>query len=322
MEKETKRKEEIQQIKNIHPTIILELLHIPYEKQGNAFVFSAPYRKDKKPSCMFEPSKLGGWRFVDWGTGISGTVIDFLMQCGYSYKDTMQLLRSLLPTTGAERGTPKTAMGSQARPSPLSAPENNDMEGKKNFKAVSVPAKDVFTARHFIFLERGYRMLPDWLQYFTVETNGKQYTGIGTQDVKGSIHLRFLSTNTDLKEICFGPSSYTHIKQTQRPNTVYIVEGIYDALALWNFGVQHDDIIILNGVGNAHQPLPALKDYKTVIIATDRDKAGQQAAKILFESLTKGQKAFRLVTKAKDPDEDFRNGKRPILKPIKYAKDQ
>jgi len=179
---------------------------------------------------------------------------------------------------------------------------------------ISKPAKEVPEVLTFLSKTRGYKTVPDWLNYYKVEKDGKVYTGYGTTATNGSIHLRFLG-NASFKELCIGNSSFTHIKQGST-GTVYIVEGIHDALALWSYGVRQDDILILNGVGNAKQVLNTISNYREIIIATDNDKVGQEAAQLIAQNLKPNQKAFRLKTVTKDVDEEWRSGNRPVLQPI------
>jgi len=45
------------------------------------------------------------------------------------------------------------------------------------------PVKEVPEVVQYIQKERGYTELPDWLNYYKVEKDGKTYTGYGTQAV-------------------------------------------------------------------------------------------------------------------------------------------
>jgi len=308
------RQSELDELKKLPPEKVLGALNIQYKKQGNAFVFSAPYRQDTNPSCRIEPSRYGDWHFVDFGTGQQGTYIDLLLAYGYTYKQSIDLLRKVRKTLDkAEAGQRSLTL---ATPSASAPPKNQTRHGEKevNLNVISKPAKEVPEVVQYIQKERGYTELPDWLNYYKVEKDGKTYTGYGTTATNGSIHLRFLG-NASFKELCIGNSSFTHIKQGST-GTVYIVEGIHDALALWSYGVRQDDILILNGVGNTKQVLNAIANYREVIIATDMDKAGEETAQIIAKSLKPNQKAFRLVTNAKDVDEEWRSGNRPVLQPI------
>jgi len=311
------RQSELNELKKLPPEAVLEKLGIQYKKQGNAFVFSAPYRKDRNPSCRIEPSRYGDWHFVDFGTGQQGTYIDLLLAYGYTYKQSIDLLRKVRKTLDkAEAGQRSLTLATGSVSLRQSAPPKERLGEKEvNLNVISKPAKEVPEVLTFLSKTRGYKTVPDWLNYYKVEKDGKVYTGYGTTATNGSIHLRFFLGNASFKELCIGNSSFTHIKQGST-GTVYIVEGIHDALALWSYGVRQDDILILNGVGNTKQVLNAIANYREVIIATDMDKAGQETAQIIASCLRSNQKAFRLVTKAKDVDEEWRSGNRPVLQPI------
>ena len=308
-QKET-RKKELETLKKIDPEILLSHLGIPYKKQGNAYVFSAAYRTDTNPSCRIEPSKHGDWHFVDFGTGIQGTHIDFLLALGFSYKEALNLLRNLL-----QENLPASNAPTGLRASHVSLQEEQRLGEEEALQLLEVkPVKEVPEVVQYIQKERGYTELPDWLNYYKITKDGKVYTGYGTTATNGSIHLRFLG-NASFKELCIGNSSFTHIKQGNS-NTCYIVEGVHDAIALWNYGVKTDDIVILNGVGNVRQAIPEVLGFKQVIIATDNDKAGQETAQLIAQNLKPNQKAFRLKTVTKDVDEEWRSGNRPVIQPI------
>ena len=311
------KQDELNELKQLPPEAVLEKLGIEYKKQGNAYIFRAPYRQDSVPSCRIEPSRYGDWHWVDFGTNQRGTYIDLLLACGYSYKQALNLLRKVRKTLDkAEAG--QRSQKPFATPSASAPPKNQTNQtrhGEKEALDVEAkPAKEVFEVVQYIQKERGYTELPDWLNYYKVEKDGKTYTGYGTQAVNGSIHLRFLG-DASFKELCVGSSSYTHIKQGNT-GTVYVCEGVHDAIALWSYGVKNDDIVILNGVGNAKQVLNAIANYREIIIATDMDKAGQEATQLIAQNLRPNQKAFRLKTVTKDVDEEWRSGNRPVLQPI------
>ena len=315
-QKET-RKKELETLKKIDPEILLSHLGIPYKKQGNAYVFSAPYRTDTNPSCRIEPSKHGDWHWVDFGTGAKGTYIDLLLACGYSYKQSIDLLRKVRKTLDkAEAGQRSLTL---ATPSASAPPKNQTRHGEEEaLQLLEVkPAKEIPAVVSYLKQNRGYESIPNWLQWFVVKSNGKTYRGYGTQ-VNGSIHLRFLST-ASIKELCIGSSAPTLITQGDS-NVCYIVEGIHDAIALWNYGVTNDSILIMNGVGNVKQVIPLLQQYKEIVVATDNDKAGQEAAVEIVKHCSPKQKIWRLKTVAKDPDEEWRSGNKPVLQPINPEK--
>jgi len=314
-QKET-RKKELETLKKIDPEILLSHLGIPYKKQGNAYVFSAPYRTDTNPSCRIEPSKHGDWHWVDFGTGIQGTHIDFLLALGFSYKEALNLLRNLL-----QENLPASNAPTGLRASHVSLQEEQRLGEEEALQLLEVkPAKEIPAVVSYLKQNRGYESIPNWLQWFVVFVvkNGKTYRGYGTQAVNGSIHLRFLST-ASIKELCIGSSAPTLITQGNS-NTCYIVEGVHDAIALWNYGVKTDDIVILNGVGNARQAIPEVLGFKQVVIATDNDKAGQETAVEIVKHCSPKQKIWRLKTVAKDPDEEWRSGNKPVLQPINPEK--
>jgi len=288
---------------------LLSHLGIPYKKQGNAYVFSAPYRSDTNPSCRIEPSKHGDWHWVDFGTGIQGTHIDFLLALGFSYKEALNLLRNLL-----QENLPASNAPTGLRASHVSLQEEQRLGEEEALQLLEVkPAKEIPAVVSYLKQNRGYESIPNWLQWFVVK-NGKTYRGYGTQAVNGSIHLCYLST-ASIKELCIGSSAPTLITQGNS-NTCYIVEGVHDAIALWNYGVKTGDIVILNGVGNASQAIPEVLGFKQVIIATDNDKEGQVTAQLIAQNLKPNQKAFRLKTVTKDVDEEWRSGNRPVIQPI------
>jgi len=165
-----------------------------------------------------------------------------------------------------------------------------------------------------ILQERKYISIPDFIKYYEIEYNGKTYKGYGLEDKNGSIHLRQL--DSQVKEICLGPSTYSKIvfesKYKPIEKTCYVVEGMMDAIAL----VQHkipveQPILVLNGVMNADKIKDEIKKYDRVVIMTDTDKAGREAAQRIIAATTNRQDVFVAVSYGegnKDPDEMYRTG--------------
>lgn len=98
--------------------------------------------------------------------------------------------------------------------------------------------------------------------------------------------------------------------QKEQPNEVYVCESMIDALTIWQFGKY---AVAMNGLGTSKQ-FQQLRDMKCrkLILATDNDKAGQQARQVIRQNvknkiiteilLPEGKKDINELTK-----EEFKN---------------
>jgi len=296
-QKET-RKKELETLKKIDPEILLSHLGIPYKKQGNAYVFSAPYRTDTNPSCRIEPSRYGDWHFVDFGAGQQGgTYIDLLLAYGYTYKQSIDLLRKVRKTLDkAEAGQRSLTL---ATPSASAPPKERLGEKEVNLRVE--PIQQHPETLNYILKTRGYKTVPDFVKWIS---DGK-HVGYGTIDLNGDAHIRFVG-KSDIKEYCTGSSTVTLIKGKDSSQVV-VTEGIHDAISLVNYGLT-SDIIILNGVGNINKALPLIQQYHKVYACTDNDRVGQETAKTLIQACLKQKiPVYKIVFKSKDIDEAWRN---------------
>jgi len=154
---------------------------------------------------------------------------------------------------------------------------------------------------NYILKTRGYKTVPDFVKWIS---DGK-HVGYGTIDLNGDAHIRFVG-KSDIKEYCTGSSTVTLIKGKDSSQVV-VTEGIHDAIALWNYGLT-SDIIILNGVGNINKALPLIQQYHKVYACTDNDRVGQETAKTLIQACLKQKiPVYKIVFKSKDIDEAWRN---------------
>jgi len=295
------RQSELDELKKLPPEKVLGALNIQYKKQGNAFVFSAPYRQDTNPSCRIEPSRYGDWHFVDFGTGQQGTYIDLLLAYGYTYKQSIDLLRKVRKTLDkAEAGQRSLTLATGSVSLRQSAPPKERL-GEKEVNLRVEPIQQHPETLNYILKTRGYKTVPDFVKWIS---DGK-HVGYGTIDLNGDAHIRFVG-KSDIKEYCTGSSTVTLIKGKDSSQVV-VTEGIHDAISLVNYGLT-SDIIILNGVGNINKALPLIQQYHKVYACTDNDRVGQETAKTLIQACLKQKiPVYKIVFKSKDIDEAWRN---------------
>jgi len=75
----------------------------------------------------------------------------------------------------------------------------------------------------------------------------------------------------------------------------------------WEDNRKNADIIILNSVVNTEKVLKVIGEYDYIIIATDMDEAGEDAAQQIVQCLQgKGKQVLRVRHCAKDIDEAYR----------------
>ena len=298
----TKRERELDEIKRIHPRDVARLIGMEIVYEGNLYVLAkAPYRTDRNPSLGIRETATGHWIWKDFATGETGTWIDLLIKMGYDYKEAVKELREL---AGLERG--------QRKGHSLPKPQGQKEEGKGEGKEEGKEEKRAYTFTEAkrddllrkVLVERGYDEdeIPDFVKVFEVRTEKGSGFMYGVYDENGNVHARFMLKPGEKRILKAGQekATFTHLKKSS--DTIYVVEGLHDAIAIANT-YPDADILVLNSINNTLDALQYLKDkgYSRIVIATDTDQAGQKASAVL-RTLPNSEIA-EYGHPAKDPDE-------------------
>jgi DNA primase len=92
-----------------------------------------------------------------------------------------------------------------------------------------------------------------------------------------------------------------------KSDRVYVVEGLFDALALWKMGYRDGDFIVLNG-SNVKKLIQdnILDRYEVIALALDNDEAGRRFEREIAEKYTY-KNLRKLRYQGKDPSEALLN---------------
>ncbi len=261
-------KNEIEAVKEIPITDILDYFGIPYKVQYNRVVFSL--RNEKKPSCS---AVLKGslWAWRDFGDdSLRGSVIDLYNylkygSCSFSVEAVKEMQEIFLKDNTTQ--TTKTSSLS--------------VENKGSVKVVAV--MDKFLDKQIEYLKKRCVYPPDpHLKPVIYEINGKKRYGIGIETISGGWVIR----QTIDKAINGEANRYLFIGSADISfwlgvnDTAIVVEGMFDALSVRKLEKRKNNIVILNSTANWKKAVELIKkeEFKEVILALDMDKAGLETA--------------------------------------------
>lgn len=316
MDWQQKRQEELEAIKQLHPDVIFADLGISKVKRvGHRLNIYAPWREEKEPSVFIE-QKGNHWLWKDFGTGRGGTWIDFFMELyGWDYVETVRYLR--------ERylGIDTELMREIEQRKDI---DDSFSFGSRNYELLKLETKPVnHPALKRYLEERGIKKIPEWLKevhYWTRDKETreiKKYFALGVQTVTGSWILRSALKDEKKAKLNLRTSdkqehSFAYIQNDSKK--LVIVEGLFDALSVYQIARRSDfDLVILSGTGHTKKLLKSeiLNRYEEIIIATDFDKAGEEAETDIFLYLAENRLAIKLQrirgTNGKDINEAIRN---------------
>ncbi len=132
-------------------------------------------------------------------------------------------------------------------------------------------------ARRFLFETRKYTQIPEFLNKLRIHKDEKKWEAYGVKDVMGNWHVRNFNRNNQLKMIvrqnANAGNMYSLFRTKDDNKNAIVVEGLHDAVAVYNMFKNKFDIICLNSVSNVYKAIKELEKYKHIYIATDNDAA-------------------------------------------------
>jgi len=261
-------KTEIDTVKEIPITDILDYFGIPYKVQYNRVVFSL--RSEKNPSCS-AVLKGSFWAWRDFGDdSLRGSVIDLYNylkygSCSFSVEAVKEMQEIFLK--GNTTQTVKTSLQS--------------VENKGSVRVVSV--MDRFLDKQIEYLKSRCVYPPDpHLKPAIYEINSKKRYGIGVETISGGWVIR----QTIDKAINGEANRYLFVGKADISfwlginNKVVVVEGMFDALSVRKLEKEKNNIIVLNSTANWRKAVNFIrsKGFREIILALDMDKAGLETA--------------------------------------------
>jgi DNA primase len=132
---------------------------------------------------------------------------------------------------------------------------------------------------------------------------------LGIRNSAGGWNIRTAMKLKSKQKKTLGKNSYSLLKLDPmlKSDRVYVVEGLFDALALWKMGYRDGDIVVLNG-SNVKKLLQdnVLDRYENIYLSLDNDEAGKQFEKAIAEKYMH-KNLRKLNYRGKDPNEALQN---------------
>jgi len=288
---------ELDTVKEIPITDILDYFGIPYKEQYNRVVFSL--RSEKNPSCS-AVLKGSFWAWRDFGDdNLRGSVIDLYNylkygSCSFSVEAVKEMQEIFLK--GNTTQTAKTPPQS--------------IENKGSVKVISV--MDRFLDKQIEYLKSRCVYPPDpHLKPVIYEINSKKRYGIGIETrSKGWVIRQTINKaiNGEANRYLFvGSADISYWLGIN--NKVVVVEGMFDALSVRKLEKEKNNIIILNSTANWRKAIDFIRSegFKNVILALDMDKSGIETMLKMKKELPKA-KIWKY--KAKDLNEYLKGVKK------------
>jgi len=255
---------EVEAVKEIPITDILDYFGIPYKVQYNRVVFSI--RPEKKPSCS---AVLKGffWAWRDFGDdNLRGSVIDLYNYLKYgSCSFSVEAVKEMQEIFLKGNTTQMTKIPSQT------------VENKSSIKVISL--MDKFLDKQIEYLKKRcvYPPVPQ-LKPIIYELNGKKRYGLSIETRSKGWVIRQtidLAINGEANRYLFvGPADISYWVGAN--DTAVVVEGMFDGLSVRKLEKERNNVIILNSTVNWRKAVDFIRSegFKNVILALDMDKAG------------------------------------------------
>ena len=259
---------EVEAVKEIPITDILDYFGIPYKVQYNRVVFSL--RNENKPSCS-AVLKGSFWAWRDFGDdSLRGSVIDLYNylkygSCSFSVEAVKEMQEIFLK--GDTTQTTKRPSG--------------NIENKSSIKVISV--MDRFLDKQVEYLKKRCVYPPDpHLKPVIYEISDKKRYGIGIETTSGGWVIRQTIDKAISGEanryLFVGPADISYWLGIN--DKVVVVEGMFDALSVRKLEKERNNIVVLNSTANWKKAVELIRKegFKEVVLALDMDKAGIETA--------------------------------------------
>jgi len=259
----------VAQIKqDVHPLLFI---YEPYKKTQNGFIMKSPLRTDNNPSFyVFKDKSSQNWVYKDFSSQEMGDNLDLYMQVNSTdFNTALEDLSKYInqsPTLQESEITISTGTDKLL----------------KNMNDVQIVAGNMIKLSNIYFdplkkmlNDRKILKVPNWLKQIRnlvhnsfnlcIETIKKSFSLRGNRSFKGFL----------------GIGAISHINNNANRTT--IVEGMFDALSLYQ---EHDNdlsYIILNSVSNWEGIKQLKLDEQEVIIYLDNDNAGQETSELISQ---------------------------------------
>ncbi|NJB82807.1 toprim domain-containing protein [Wenyingzhuangia aestuarii] len=228
--------------------------------------YYSPFRNNEKtPSFKIDITK-NVW--YDFGEGIGGTIIDFVMKYNdCSIKEALVIL--------SEGSFPIHQQTKQIKVEPTPTYSIKKVTELTNHKLLDYLSKRKI---NLIFAKKFY------YQVHYSFSNRKELYGIGFMNNVGGFEvINIFSEN--FRKICLGKKEITTINNNS--NVVSIFESGSDLLSYFSLKkeIPKENFIILNSTSLVKKAINLLNDYTEIRLFLDNDKAGNEATDFLIKNV-------------------------------------
>lgn len=301
------RKNELEQLKRLDVyqlnTLVRDLGCKVVSLRHNYILAHASYRVDNNPSLTFYKNKNykndnEQWRYKDMSTGDTGSLIDYVMKHGYSYIDSLNLLRQYRDANKLTLNRESDIELSTDNLTTVNKETIDDILRQQQQKYFETALTEQDKQR--IIQQRQYKVIPS-----NIKSYGNE--GYGIRDNNGNIVL--YNQNNEYRNIKTSDKEMTFTFIDNKMTNTVIVEGIHDYMAMYQSYRNTVNYIVLNSVNNTDKAIQFintnLKDHK-IYIATDKDEAGINARNKFLTQLQLKHTEELNYGNYKDPDESYR----------------
>ena len=247
----------IQEIKKIPIINILNRLNIEsVEKKKEEFWFKAPWRNEQTASVKCQNNL-----FYDFGEGIGGNTIDFVMKLfNIRFKEALFWIKNEVDSFSFHQ--PKQDLINREINKGTSYQINKEKVLQNHILTEYLKARCLDIAVCEKYLVEVY-----------YQVNDKKYFGVGFKNDVGGIEIRNKYT-----KLCLGKKWYSSIKN--KSNQLIVLESWSDyisLLILYPHTENQFDFVVLNSLSMLNKLDVVFEEYEKVLLALDNDEAGTKA---------------------------------------------
>ena len=295
--------------------------------QGEYILAKVPWREDRHPS-FFATKQGEKWLWIDLARNEGGSVIDFVMKFfSTDFKNAVEWLKEHYEEILKQEDTYKKDTQDRNVEIKNLRPALEDEEWidfiKQAWKLQRIPKwlylGDIYKLRlkwkqgkdedeRIPFLDSSKQIYPAFVLPYLDRKQNKNET---IRNAKNLYWRIVVPSRTDKGKIGSVPPTLVG-KGGKR---LYIVEGLTDALAIYQIDPEAD-ILILHSALNVNK-IPKDLEYEEILVATDNDEEGEKAFRKIKAIYPQ---AKRFHYKGKDPMDAWLNGQLEMGKEIEKQK--
>lgn len=247
----------IQELKNTPIIDILRKQNIDtVEKKKEEFWFKAPWRNEQTASV-----KCHNNLFYDFGEGIGGNTIDFVMKLfNISFKEALHWIKNERNYFSFHQQEQKSFNREINKDTTYQINKEQALQNHILTEYLKARCLDIAVCKKYL-VEVYYQV------------NDKKYFGVGFKNDVGGIEIRNKYT-----KLCLGNKWYSSIKNKCKQLIVLESWSDYISLLILYPNTENQfDFVILNSLSMLNKLDVAFEEYEKVLLALDNDEAGAKA---------------------------------------------